>query len=66
MVEHYVDVINQYSVNKTGKWPHEELHGKGAVERRVEFCERISYSTPQKGRAKMGLSWKLGLYLGNA
>lgn len=66
MVEHYVDVINKYSINKTGMSPYEELHGKRAVERRVEFGERIFYSTPKKGRAKMDLRWKLGIYLGSA
>ena len=46
--------------------PYEELHGKKAVERRVEFGELIYYSTPKKGRAKLDLRWKIGVYLGHA
>ena len=53
MIEHYVDVINKYSINKTGMSPYEELHGKSATERRVEFGERMFYFTPKKGRAKL-------------
>ena len=51
MVEHYVDVINKYSINKSGMSPYEELRGRRAAERRVEFGEKIFYSTPKKSRA---------------
>ena len=66
LVEHCADIMNRFSVNKTGMSPYEELHGKKAVERRVEFGELIYYSTPKKGRAKLDLRWKIGVYLGHA
>ena len=53
-------------MNKAGKSPCKEFHRKRAVARRVQFCERIFYSTPKKGRAKMDIRGKLGLYLGSA
>ena len=65
LVEHSVDIINKYAINKSGLSPHEELHGKKAAERRVEFGERVFYSTPKKGRAKMDHRWKVGIYLGH-
>ena len=64
--ELFVDVINKYSINKSGMSPYEELHGRRAAERRVEFGETIFYSTPKKGRATMDLRWKLGVYVGSA
>ena len=52
--------------NKSGHTPYEELHGRRAKERRAEFGERVFYSTPKKGRAKLDLRWKLGAYLGQS
>ena len=31
----------------------------------AELSEKIFYSTPRKGRAKMDLRWKLGVYVGS-
>ena len=42
------------------------MPGKQAQERRIEFGERVFFSTPKKGRAKMDLRWRLGIYLGHA
>ena len=61
MVEHNVDVVNKYSINKSGMSPHGALHGRRATEHRDEFGEKICYSTPNKGRANMDLRWKLGV-----
>ena len=58
--------MNKLAVNKTGLTPYEELHGQKARERRAEFGERLFYGTPKKGRAKLDLRWKLGVYLGHA
>ena len=66
LIEHAVDIMNKYSINRTGLSPYEELHGQKAKERRLEFGERVFYSTPKKGRAKMDMRWKLGVYLGHA
>ena len=66
LVEHAVDIINKFSINRTGQSPYEELHGQKAKERRAEFGERVFYSVPKKSRAKMDLRWKLGVYLGHA
>ena len=65
MVEHYTDVMNKYAINKSGMSAYEELHGRKAAERRMEFGERVFYSTPKKGRAKLDLRWKIGIYLGH-
>ena len=66
LVEHVADIINKYAITRNGMSPHEELHGKKAQERRIEFGERVFFSTPKKGRAKMDLRWRLGIYLGHA
>lgn len=65
MVEHYFDVINKYSITQNCTSPCESLHGKKAAERRNEFGEIVYFSTPKKGRAKMDLRWKIGVYLGH-
>ena len=66
LVEHAADIMNKHAVNQSGFTPYEELHGKRARERRVEFGERIFYSLPKKGRGKLDPRWKLGVYLGHA
>ena len=66
LVEHAADVMNKMAINKSGHTPYEELHGRKAKERRAEFGERVFYSTPRKGRAKLDLRWKLGAYLGQS
>ena len=53
MVEHVTDVLNKYSINDTGMSPYEELHGRKAQEIRVEFGERVFFSTPKKSRSKL-------------
>ena len=61
LVEHVADIINKYAITRNGMSPHDELHGKKAQERRIEFGERVFFSTPKKGRAKMDLRWRLGI-----
>ena len=46
IVEHAADVMNKYAVNKSGMSPYEELHGRKAHERRVEFGKRVVVSNP--------------------
>ena len=66
LVEHVADVLTKYTVNSNGLSPYEELHGRKAQERRVEFGERVYFSTPKKGRSKLDKRWRLGIYLGHA
>ena len=66
LVEHVADVLTKYTVNSSGMSPYEELHGRKANERRVEFGERVYFSTPKKGRAKLDKRWRIGIYLGHA
>ena len=44
LVEHCADIVNRYSVNKTGMSPYEKRHGKKAIKSRAEFGEMIYYS----------------------
>ena len=66
LVEHVADILTKYTVNSNGMSPYEELHGRKAQERRVEFGERVFFSTPKKGRAKLDKRWRLGVYIGHA
>ena len=66
LVEHVADILTKYTINDTGMSPYEELHGRKAQERRVEFGERVFFSTPKKGRSKLDKRWRLGVYLGHA
>ena len=65
MVEHDTDVMNKYAIHRSGVSANEELHGRKAAERRMEFGERVFYSTPKKGRAKLGLGWNICIYHGH-
>ena len=65
LVEHCADVINKSSISSTGATPYEYLHGKRPRERRIEFGERVLYSVPRQGRAKMDVRWKVGTFLGH-
>ena len=47
LVEHVADLLNKYTVNSSGMSPFEELHGRKAQERRVEFGERV-FSTRRR------------------
>ena len=66
LVEHVADILTKYTINASGMSPYEELHGRKANERRVEFGERVFFSTPKKGRAKLDKRWRIGIYLGHA
>ena len=65
LVQHAADVINKSAVNPSGHTPYEDLHGKKPRERRIEFGERVFYSEPKQGRAKMDVRWKIGIFLGH-
>ena len=66
LVEHVADLLTKFTINPSGLSPYEELHGKKAKERRVEFGKRVFFHTPRKGRAKLSPRWRLGIYLGHA
>ena len=66
LVEHVADILTKYTINDSGMSPYEELHGRRAQERRVEFGERVFFSTPRKARSKLDKRWRLGVYLGHA
>lgn len=66
IVVHCADILNKYTVNKSGMSPYEETHGQKAPERRLELGERVFYYTPKKGRTKLDPRWKLGVYLGQS
>ena len=66
LVEHCADVMNKSAINPSGITPYEELHGKKAKERRIEFGERVLYSIPKQGRAKLDVRWKVGTFLGHS
>ena len=57
LVEHVADLLTKYTVNESGMSPYEELHGRRSQERRVEFGERVFFSTPNKGRTKLDKRW---------
>ena len=65
LVIHSADILNKYTVNRSGFSPYEETHGQKAPERRVELGERVFYYTPKKGRRKLDPRWRLGIYLGH-
>ena len=65
LVHHCADVMNKSAVNRSGITPYEELHGRKPRERRIEFGERVFYSIPKQGRAKLDARWKLGTFLGH-
>ena len=65
LVSHVADVINKSAINENGMTPYENLHGKKPRERRLEFGERVLYSVPKQGRAKMDVRWKVGVFLGH-
>ena len=65
LVHHCADVMNKSAVNRSGITPYEELHGRKPRERRIEFGERVFYSIPKQGRAKLDAGWKLGTFLGH-
>ena len=65
VVMHCADILNKYTVNRTGHSPYEETHGQKAPEKRVELGERVFYYTPKKGRRKLDPRWRLGVYLGH-
>ena len=60
LVEHVADLLTKYTVNESGMSPYQELHGRRSQERRVEFGERVFFSTPKKGRTKLDKRWRLG------
>ena len=66
LIEHHVDIMNKYSITRSGKSAYEEMHGNNAAERRVEFGERIFYLTSID--RKLDLRWKpeRGVYWGHA
>ena len=66
LVEHVADILTKYTINESGLSPYEELHGRRAQERRVEFGERVFFASTKKGRAKLDKRWRLGVYLGHA
>lgn len=65
LVQNSADVVNKSAVNRSGHAHYEDLHGKKPKERRIEFGERVFYSIPKQGRAKMDVRWKLGVFLGH-
>ena len=65
LVQLCADVVNKSAVNQSGLTPYEDLHGKKPRERRIEFGERVFYSVPKQGRAKLDVRWKLGVFLGH-
>ena len=65
VVLHSADILNKYTVNRTGMSPYEEAHGQKSPERRLELRERVFFFIPKKGRKNMDPRWKLGVYLGH-
>ena len=66
LVEHAATLRNRYSTTQTGETPYELHHGQKAHDRAIEFGEGVFYLIPKKLRAKRNITWKLGVYLGDA
>ena len=48
VVLHCADILNEYTVDRSGMSPYEETHGQKAPERRVELGECVFYYVPNK------------------
>ena len=55
LVRHAALILNRFSVNPDGQTPYQTLHGKRALDKCVEFWERVDYSVPKKMRYALDL-----------
>ena len=55
MVGHTATILTRHSVNKKGNTPYFCFHGKRAIDRVVEFGEKVFFYVPKRARAKLDL-----------
>ena len=65
LVEHAASLRNRYSTTQTGETPYKKRHEQKALDKAIEFAERVFYFIPKKLRAELNLKWTLGVYLGD-
>ena len=66
LVRHCSSILTRFAVNPDGRTPYQVTHGKRAVDKLVEFGERVYYYVPKRARFKLDLRWRLGVCLGIA
>ena len=66
LFEHAAGVLSKYVIDGEGRTPYGKLHGREARERLCEFGVRFLFDVPKQSRAKTGVRWRYGFFIGRA